>query len=100
MAETFGMAKGYSTEGDVLTQTVDGRDLNEIWAEFNRVLGFWNDLRNSIVAALSFRVAQPVEDVPQQTTDEFEEASEFGVPHGIRGGARSEERRVGKECRH
>jgi hypothetical protein len=87
LAEQMGMAKGYSTEGDVLSQTVDGRDLNEIWAEFNRVLNFWNDLRNSIVSALSFRVAQPVEDVPQQTTDEFEEASEFGVPHGIRGGA-------------
>lgn len=87
LAEVTGMARGYSTEGDVLTQTIDGRDLNDMWNEFQRVLGFWNDLRSSIVGALSFAVAAPVEDVPQVTTDDFEEASEFGVPKGIRGGA-------------
>jgi len=87
LADVTGMAKGYSTEGDVLTQTIDGRDLNDMWNEFQRVLGFWNDLRSSIVGALSFQVAAPVEDVPQVTTDDFEEASEFGVPKGIRGGA-------------
>lgn len=87
LADVTGMAKGYSTEGDVLTQTIDGRELNEMWDEFNRVLGFWNDARSGIVSALSFPVQQPIEDVPQVTTDEFEEASEFGVPKGIRGGA-------------
>jgi hypothetical protein len=87
LSEVTGMARGYNTEGDVLTQTIDGRDLNDMWADFQRLLNFWNDLRSSIVGALTFEVAQPVEDVPQVTTDDFEEASEFGVPKAIRGGA-------------
>lgn len=80
-----GGAKGTNTLGDVLTQTADGRDLNEIWAEYQRTLQFWNDSRTALVSALTFAVTNPIEDVPQLTTDDFEEASEFGVPKGIRG---------------
>ena len=48
--------RGYNTEGDVLTQTIDGRDLNEIWSEFNETLSAWNAGRNTLVAALTFAV--------------------------------------------
>jgi hypothetical protein len=78
--------QGYNTEGDVLTQTLDGRDLNEIWTEFNQTLLAWNAGRNQMVAALTFEVSAPVEDVPQVANVDFEEASEFGVPKGVRGG--------------
>lgn len=81
-----GMARGTNTEGDVLTQTVDGRDLNEIWAEFQASLAMWNEKRSALVSFLTFPVAQPIEMVPQITGEDFEEASEFGVPKGIRGG--------------
>lgn len=81
-----GMARGTNTEGDVLTQTVDGRDLNEIWAEFQASLAMWNEKRSALVSFLTFPVSQPIEMVPQITGEDFEEASEFGVPKGIRGG--------------
>ena len=78
--------KGYNTEGDVLTQTLDNRDLNEIWAEFNQTLLAWNAGRDTLVSNLTFAVTNPVEDVPQVSNVDFEVASEFGVPVGVRGG--------------
>jgi hypothetical protein len=80
-------ARGTNTAGDVLTQTIDGRDLNEMWDEFQQAIGYWNQSRTSIVQALTFPVSAPVEDVPQAVIDDFEEASEFGVPKGLRGAA-------------
>lgn len=78
-------ARGYNTEGDVLTQTIDGRSLNEIWDEFQQTLLAWNAGRSALVGALTFNVSQPIEDVPQVSLDDFEEASEFGVPKSVRG---------------
>jgi hypothetical protein len=82
-----GGARGTNTLADVLTQTADGRDLNEIWAEFQATLNIHNARRQRLVDFLTFDVAQPIEDVPQISGEDFEEASEFGVPKGIRGGA-------------
>lgn len=78
--------QGYNTEGDVLTQTLDGRDLNEIWRDFNESLLAWNAGRSTLVSMLTFEVSNPIEDVPQVANVDFEEASEFGVPKGVRGG--------------
>lgn len=80
------MPRGTNTEGDVLTQTIDGRDLNEVWAELQQALNAWNAGRDRLVSALTFNVTAPVEDVPQVSMEDFEEASEFGEPKGIRGG--------------
>ena len=79
-------ARGTNTEGDVLTQTIDGRDLNEMWQELQQALGAWNAGRSALVSALTFSVNNPIEDVPQISLDDFEEASEFGEPKGVRGG--------------
>jgi hypothetical protein len=81
-----GGARGVNTEGDVLTQTIDGRSLNDIWNEFQQTLQMHNERRQRIVDMLTFPVSQPIEDVPQVTGDDFEEASEFGEPKRIRGG--------------
>lgn len=81
-----GGARGYNTAGDVLTQTVDGRNLNDIWAEFAATLDMHNNFRQALIDLLSFNVNAPIEDVPQISGDDFEEASEFGVPKAIRGG--------------
>jgi hypothetical protein len=77
--------RGIQTEGDALTTTADGRDLNDLWTEFQRVLATWNDQRQAIVTFLTFPVDEQVENVPQVPTVDFEEASEFGEPKRIRG---------------
>jgi len=79
-----GGARGTNTEGDVLTQTVDGRDLNELWAEFQATVQAQNAERQRLIQFLTFPVTSPVEDVAQFVGDDFEEASEFGEPKGIR----------------
>ncbi len=81
-----GRDRGYNSEGVILTQTVDGRSLNEIWDEFQRTLDMNNQTRTALVNALTFNVSQPIEDVPQISGDDFEEASEYGEPKGITGG--------------
>ena len=86
LGSAAGMAKGSNTEGDVLTQTIDGRSLNDIWREFQASLDIWNGARSNLVQALTFPVTAPIEDVPQVSSEDFEEASEFGEPKGIRGG--------------
>lgn len=79
-----GSAQGFHTAADIVTQTADGRDLNEIWNTLQQVVLAANAPRDSLVAFLSRRVNAPVEDVPVGSTDDFEEASEFGVPHSMR----------------
>jgi hypothetical protein len=78
-------ARGYNSMGDVLTQTVDGRPLNDVWADFQRALEVFNRQRSLIVDLLTYPVTNPIEDVPQIFVDDFEEASEYGEPKGIRG---------------
>lgn len=80
------MGRGYNAEGDVLTQTLDGRSLNEIWSEFQQSLDLQNRSKQAIVNLLTFPVQQPIEDVPQSMNARFERASEYGEPKGIRGG--------------
>ena len=78
------MPKGYNTIGDILTKTVDGRDLNDLWGEFQQVVAIHNERRQTIINLLTFPVTNLIEDVPQITSDDFEEASEFGVPKSTR----------------
>jgi hypothetical protein len=78
------MARGYNASADVLTQTVDGRDLNDIWAEFQATIAIQNEERQRIIDLLTFPVSNVIEDVPQFGAEDFEEASEYGVPKGVR----------------
>lgn len=75
---------GYHTEGDLVTITADGRDLNALWAEFQATLDIFNQHRSQLVSLLTYPVQQLIENVPQVTDAEFEEASEFGEPRGAR----------------
>jgi hypothetical protein len=81
------MARGYHAQGDIITQTADGRSLNDIWAELAATMEMWNAPRTTLQNFLTFPVTQPIEEVPQITGEDFEKASEFGVPKSIRGGA-------------
>jgi hypothetical protein len=77
--------RGINTEGDLLTATTDGRDLNQIWQLLQATLGRWNSQRQTIVDFLTFGVTEEVEFVAQVPQVDFEEASEFGEPKRIRG---------------
>lgn len=81
-----GSERGYSTEGDVLVnRTADGTDLNAIWAEFTQALDIYNNHRNLVAGLLGHPVTVPADHVPQSVSqDDFERASEFGVPTGLR----------------
>jgi len=77
--------RGYATEGDVITQTVDGVQLNNIWAEFQATLAIQNAERNTLVSFLTYGVNEPIVTVPQfGGGEDFEIASEFGVPKSVR----------------
>jgi hypothetical protein len=79
------MPRGFSTAGDVVTTTIDGVDLNQVWTEFQASIELQNQRRSAIAALFTFSTTQPADLVPQATArDDFEEASEFGEPKGLR----------------
>jgi hypothetical protein len=80
-----GGARGFHTAGDVITETTDGVSLNDIWAEFQETVRIRNAERQVLVDFLSYTVDEPVLTVEQfGGGDDFEEASEFGVPKSMR----------------
>jgi len=81
-----GSEYGTNTQGDLVTITADGRDLNAMWAEFQATLEIFNDRRQTLVNLFTFPVTSLIEDVPQVGEVEFEMASEFGEPVGVRQG--------------
>jgi len=79
-----GNEEGYNERGDVITETSDGAPLNRMWDEFQRVIRLWNRQRDALTNVLTFNVSQNVESVRYPIEQDFEEASEFGEPKGIR----------------
>lgn len=79
------MARGISTGGDVVKATVDGVDTNAIWQEFIATLNERNTARDNLLSFLGYRTTAVGDQVAQTTdVDDFEEASEFGVPKSLR----------------
>jgi hypothetical protein len=79
------MTKGMNTSGDVLVNvTADGVDLNVIWSEIAEALQLYNQQRSALAQLLSYPTTLAADAVPQSISSEsFETATEFGVPHGI-----------------
>lgn len=76
----FGGDGGYQTEGDIVTKTIDGIDLNELWGIYQNTLQVYNSKRQGLISLLTYPVSQLIENVPQVGEATFEEASEFGEP--------------------
>lgn len=76
----FGADGGYQTGGDVVTHTTDGVDLNEMWAQYQQTLAYWNARKTGLVGLFTYPVTNLVENVPQVGKAAFEEASEYGEP--------------------
>lgn len=88
MSEFRGAERGTNQRADALqlTTTVDGVSLNQLWREFQRIVAMRNRDRSRLFNLLTFRVTNPTERVMYPTVEDFEEASEFGEPKGIRQG--------------
>lgn len=81
----YGAEGGYSTAGDIVRETIDGRPISDLWTEFHSTLDIINNQRNQVTNLLSFRTVASADLVAQTTEDEpFELASEFGEPTGLR----------------
>lgn len=79
--------KGFNSAQDLVTQTVDGFDLNQLWNDFAASVAMSNEGRTKIVQLLTFPVTNNIERVAQVSSARFEVASEYGEPKGIRPGA-------------
>lgn len=82
------MARGYNAFADIVKTTIDGVDIQELWAEFQATLTLLNDQRSGLTSLFTYETIQPAEEVAQTagSEDDFEEASEFGVPKAMRNG--------------
>lgn len=81
-----GAEDGFNERADVV-QAADGTSLAEFWNEVQATIRIRNQDRNRIIDALTFRVTGPTENVTVPSEVDFEEASEYGQPVGIRAGA-------------
>lgn len=79
-------AKGYNEVGDLITEAKDGVPLNRMWDEFQKTINLWNAQRDPLVSLLSYKVSTPIESVRYPVQEDFQEASEYGEPTGIRMG--------------
>lgn len=77
-------ARGYNAAADLVTQTQDGFDLNALWDEFQATMAEQNRERQVMIDFMTFPVTDPIERVPQISGADFEKASEYGEPVGIR----------------
>ncbi len=79
------MGRGYASSGDVIRSTIDGVDVNTLFAEAAALTELRNADRDSIVPLLTHNVTVPAEEVVQSADpDDFEDSSEYGVPMGLR----------------
>lgn len=75
---------GYNETADILIETIDGVPLDTLYQEFIDTLAILNAQRSPLISRLVFPVDKPFEQVMPIAGSEFEEATEFGQPQGIR----------------
>jgi hypothetical protein len=90
--------EGILTQGDLVTVTADGIDLNALWNSFAESIAIYNEVMDDLIALLTYPVTVPVEPVVQIGETTFEEATELGVPRGA--GLPIEVFQMGYDIRH
>lgn len=80
-----GFEQGTNERADLLVESADGVDLNSIWNEIQQTLSMWNSQRDTLLSHLTFSVTSEIDTVAVPSEVDFEEASEYGQPVGIRG---------------
>lgn len=80
-----GGAKGINSVGDIVTQTADGVQINDLWNAYQDFLAEFNKQRDPLLNFLTWRTQRAREDIIGAGVQaDFEEASEYGEPVGIR----------------
>lgn len=82
----FGREQGFNEAADVVA-AADGTDLNEFWNEVAATIRLRNADRTDIISALTVRVTGVTEQVGVPSEIDFEQATEYGQPVGIKGTA-------------
>lgn len=82
----YGAEQGFNERADVV-QAADGTDLNDFWAEVQQTIAIRNADRSTLVDRLIYRVSDITTEVQVPSSVDFEPASEYGQPVGIRGTA-------------
>lgn len=80
-----GGAQGYSAQGDIVTKTIDGMDINALWNVYQETLGVYNEPRTRLVNFLTYNTtlaSEPYGVAGDLAT--FQEATEYGEPVGYR----------------
>lgn len=90
--------EGILTQGDLVTVTADGVDLNALWNQFSESVAIYNEAMDALIGLLTYPVTTPIEPVVQIGEVSFEEASEMGVPRGA--GMPIEVFQMGYDLRH
>lgn len=80
----LGEETGFNERADVVV-AADGTDLNEFWNEVQDTIRLRNVQRTRMIDRLVTRVISPITSVLVPSQVNFEEASEYGQPVGIRG---------------
>ncbi|HEY3604625.1 MAG TPA: hypothetical protein VGL04_08115, partial [Sporichthyaceae bacterium] len=76
------MARGYSSFGDVMQRTADGRDFNALYTEFQQIARLANEQQQRFIDLFTYPTDAPVVSVLQTLGSDFafSEASEYGLP--------------------
>jgi len=90
--------EGILTQGDLVTVTADGVDLNALWNAFSESTAIYNEAMDALIQLLTYPVDIPIEPVVQIGEMTFEEATEIGVPRAA--GLPIEVFQMGYDLRH
>lgn len=83
-----GAERGFNERADVAVTAADGTDLNQMWADIQRLLDMQNNWRDTLLGHIMFPTQGEIEVVGVPSQVDFERASEYGQPKSIRGGTR------------
>lgn len=84
-SEIRGYEQGTNERADLLVESADGANLNQIWDEIQATLALWNRQRDTLISQFTFGVSTEIDVVSVPSEVDFEEASEYGQPKGIKG---------------
>lgn len=88
IAEITGFDQGFNERSDVAVSAADGSDINEMWTEIQQLLAIRNTQRDRLINFLTYPTDGAIDIVGVPAVGNFEKASEYGQPQGIKGGAR------------